>query len=51
MAHVDTQAFAKSVAAQYHHIDTNALSTTLLRQKCGMEETRGGSEVAGEYQM
>jgi uncharacterized protein DUF6883 len=26
-------AFAKSVAAQYHHIDTEALSSTLLRQK------------------
>jgi hypothetical protein len=26
-------AFAKSVAAQYHHIDTDALSSTLLRQK------------------
>ena len=26
-------AFAKSIAAQYHHIDTDALSTTLLRQK------------------
>jgi hypothetical protein len=25
-------AFAKSVAAQYHHIDTDALSSTLLRQ-------------------